>query len=115
MIAFQPTGTILGFTAATTAPTSVQIVNTNAQGTVQVMLTNTDSAVDAVIGWGSTDAIAKLNAGSVSAATAVQNKEFCYFLLHSTQVVVSVPQGSFFSGITGSSTAAIKVQAGLGN
>lgn len=115
MIAFIPTSTVFSFTGATTAPTSVQPLSTDGTNKMQFMLTNTDSTNDCVIGWGSTDAIAKVNAASPSAPTAAPNPTFCYYLLHSTQVVVTAPQGSYFTGITGSSTAIVKVQCGYGN
>lgn len=108
MIAFYPTGALLSFTSASSAPTSVQATTLVGQQAQQVCITNTDTANDAVIGWGATDAIAKLNA---AAGTTVYN---CYYVLHGQQVIVSVPQNSFFSGIAVASTAVIKVQAGVG-
>lgn len=110
MKAFLPQGPIESFTGATSAPTSVQPKGATI-GEVQeqqFVLTNTDGSNDCCVGWGKTDASAKLNA--VAGTSMMQ-----YWLLHGTQVVVTAPVGSFFSGITGSSTAVIKVQAGLGN
>ena len=107
----MPTGPLLSFTGANTAPTSVQAISKNNVVDQQVCLTNTDGANDCVIGWGASDANAKTNA-------AVANLSHnCYYLLHSTQVVVGIPSGSFITGITpgGGVTAVIKVQAGQGN
>ena len=73
------------------------------------MLTNIDGTNNCVVGWGATDAEAKLNA----TAPAYTNK--CYYILHSTQVVVTIPTGSYITGIAVASTAVIKVQAGYGN
>ena len=111
MNAFVPKGPLLSFTGANTAPTSVQVVSLDNIVDQQVCLTNTDTSNDCVVGWGASDAVAKLNA---AAGSTVCN---CYYLLHGTQVVVGAPSGSYFSGITpGSSvTAVVKVQAGTGN
>ena len=110
MIAFNPTGAILGFTGANTAPTSVQATSQNGVATQQYCLTNTDVANDCIVGWSSTDAGAKLQA-----VGGVGNTN-CYYLLARSQVVVTGPVGAFFSGITPGSavTAVIKVQAGYG-
>lgn len=110
MIAFKPTGPLLSFTGANTAPTSVQAITQNGVMDQQVCLTNTDVANDCVIGWGGSDTIAKL------AAVAASGYTNCYYLLARSQVIVTVPAGAYFSGITpGSSvTAVIKVQAGYG-
>ena len=109
MIAFTPTGPLLSFTSASSAPTSVQAISVDGVRDTQIMLTNIDSTNNCVVGWGSTDAEAKLNA----AAPVSTNK--CYYLLHSTQVVVTVPTDSYVTGIAVASTAVIKVQVGYGN
>lgn len=108
MSAFSPKGPLLNFTAATSAPTSVQAISLDGVQEQQVVLTNTSGSVDAVIGWGTSDAIAKLAA---AAGTSVVN---CYYLMHGTQVTLTVPAASYFSGITSASTAVIYVQAGSG-
>jgi hypothetical protein len=108
MFAFQPNGPIQSFTGATSAPTSVQAVTGNKTQNQQYVLTNTDSTNDCVIGWGQSDTEAKLNAAS---GTNVQN---CYYLLARSQVVVTAASGAYFSGITASSTAVVKVQPGYG-
>lgn len=108
MIAFYPTGALQSFTAATSAPTSVQAISIVGQQAQQVCITNTDATNDAVVGWDKTDTLAKSNA---AAGAAVYN---CCYVLRGTQIIVTVPQDSFFSGKTASSTAVIKVQAGIG-
>ncbi len=107
MIAFQPKGPVQSFTAATSAPTSVNVQPLTGLQSSQVMLTNVSSTIDAVIGWGTTDALAKLAA--VAGAGSQQ-----YYLLRGTQVVVSAT-GPFFTGISVSSTAVIEIQPGVGN
>ena len=108
MIAFDPSGPLLGFTSASTAPTSVQAISLDGTNSSQVCLTNADTTNDAVIGWGATDAQAKLNA---AAGASVVN---CFYLPHATQVVITTSPNAFFSGIAVASTAVIKVQAGYG-
>lgn len=108
MLAFEPQGPVLGFTADATAPTSVDATPITGLQSGQVMFTNTSSSVDAVIGWGTTDAIAKANAATPFAGCVQQ-----YYLLRGTQVVVSAT-GPHFTGIA-ASPCICKVQAGTGN
>jgi hypothetical protein len=108
MIAFQPKGALLSFTADATAPTSVQALSLASEQAQQFMLTNISASVDVVVGWGSSDVAAKLNA---AAGTTVQK---CYYLMHGTQVVITAGANSYFTGI-GASSAVVKVQAGIGN
>ena len=108
MNAFRPTGPLLSFTGANTVPTSVQAVSNNNTVDQQVCLTNVDAAHDCVVGWGASDAQAKLNA-------AVANlSQSCFYLLHNTQAIVGIPSGSYVTGITPGSgvTAVIEVQSG---
>jgi hypothetical protein len=107
MIAFQPKGPLLSFTADSTAPTSVQAVALGGEQAQQYVLTNTSSSVDVVVGFGPSDVAAKLNA---VAGTTVMN---CYYLVHGTQLVLTAGSGSYFTGISASS-AVVKVQAGIG-
>lgn len=111
MTAFHPSGPLLSFTGANSAPTSVQAISLDNTNNQQYCITNTDNSNDCVVGWGASDATAKLNA----AAGAGVSK--CYYLLARSQVVVTGPVNAYFSGITpGSSvTAVIKVQAGYGS
>ena len=110
MNAFRPNGPLLSFTGANAAPTSVQAIALDATVYQDMVVTNTDVANDCVIGWGETDAIAKLNAAAGASVTR------CYYLLARSQVVIRVSSGSYMSGITPGSgvTAVIKVQVGDG-
>jgi hypothetical protein len=108
MQAFQTSSVLQTFTGGTSAPTSVQVKTADGIQGGQVILTNTSSTIDVVVGWGSTDAIAKLNA-------VAGNSSNQYYLLRGTQVVVSAGNESYFTGITGTSTAIVYVQAGQGN
>lgn len=109
MIAFQPKGNLASFTGATSAPTAVRSLGAPAEPSQQYCLTNTSSTIDCTVGWGAAAAEAELNA---AAGASVVN---CYYLLRGTQVVVTGPRAAYFSGITGSSTAVVKVQVGIGN
>ena len=107
MRAFQPTGPLLTFTTAAAAPTSVQAVTLTNEQSQFYMLTNTSATIDNVIGWGQSDAQAKLNA----AAGATECN--CVYLLRNTQVIIAAAPGAYFSGISVSAANAITfVQAG---
>ena len=82
MNAFQPTGPLLGFTGANTAPTSVQAVANTGGVSQHVCLTNTDTTNDCVVGWAASDAQAKLNAAVANLSSS------CYYLIARTQVIV---------------------------
>ncbi len=111
MNAFRPIGPVMSFTGATSAPTSVQSVTKDGvQGAIQYVLTNTDGTNDCVVGWSTiSDADAKLK------AVVASGFPDCYYLLRGTQIVITAPAGAYFTGITASSTAVVKVQAGAGN
>jgi hypothetical protein len=108
MIAFQPKGNLASFTGATSAPTSVQSLGPDSGTAQQYVLTNTDTTNACVVGWGQSDTEAKLNAAA--AAGVVR----CYYLLANSQVVITSAPGAYFSGITSTSTAVVKVQVGIG-
>ncbi len=108
MTAFQPTGPLLSFTSASSAPSSVQIVTLDSAREGQCMVTNVDGTNDAVIGWGQSDTEAKLN------AAAGTNVNKCVYILRNSSRIISIPAGSYVSGIAVASTAVIKVQAGYG-
>lgn len=105
---WSPNGPLLNFTAATSAPTSVQLVTKTNVLSNDVKVDNTSGTVDAVIGWGEDDTTAKLNA---SAASNVTN---CALIQHGTIQVISIPCMSYVSGKTASGTAVIYVQTGIG-
>src|SRR5689334_8935858 len=105
MDAFQPLSKVYTFTADTSAPTSVQPVSAGNVRATQVLITNVSATVTVVVGWGSTDAIAKANA--VVGASAQQ-----FAIAPLSQLPISVAETQFFTGI-GASSAVIYVQAGL--
>lgn len=109
MIAFSPSGNLNTFTAATSAPTGVQSTGSTQVATQQYKLSNTDAAVDCVVGWGATSDEAKANALVATLSPK------CTWLMHGTVEVITASPGAYFSGVTGSSTAVVKVQAGYGN
>lgn len=107
MFPFMPMGNLASFTGATSAPTSVQSLGPTQIAAQVYHLNNIDAAVDCVVGWGPNDAAAKLNA--VAAAGVVN----CYYLKANTDAYIVAGSDAYFSGITGSSTAIVKVQAGV--
>ncbi len=106
MIAFTPLGPIVSFTGATTAPTSVQAVSLNNMNVQTYCIENISATIDCVVGWGADDTTAKANA---AAAATVSN---CFYMPFGKQRFIIGPPNAYFSGITASSTAVIKVQAG---
>ncbi len=108
MIAFHPKGPLLSFTGAVTAPTSVQAIGLTNEECQQYCVTNISTSIDCVLGWGQTDAEAKLNAAAGSGVSQ------CFYLPFGKQTVLTGPPNAYFTGITASSTAVIKVQAGKG-
>jgi hypothetical protein len=100
--AFQPLGPTVNFTGATSAPTAVQpnpsnVVNTNFR------FVNT-GAVTVFLGTGTTAALAGTAA---SVTTGIP-------LVAGSATVMSFPAGTFFTGITASSTAVVYVTQGQG-
>lgn len=105
MSIFTPQSAPLTFTAATTAPTSVQPIVASGVQNTQFRISSESSTVSCIIGWGATDAIAKVNATGVNPS--------CSVVIAYGVVDVCAPAGSFFTGITPATTALIYVQAGL--
>jgi hypothetical protein len=108
MIAFNPCGPLLSFTAAATPPTAVRAISLNNVQTQQYCLTNIDGAIDAIVGWGQSATEAQAN------ALAPAGTARCYYLMAREQAVITGPSDAFFSAGTASVTAVIKVQAGVG-
>ncbi len=109
MIAWTPQGPLLSLTAASSAPTSVRVTSQSQVTSMQVKFDNVSATIDAVMGWGQSDAEAKANAAA--AADCVK----CFYLLRGTVQVVTIPNGAYVTGISVSSTAVVKVQSGIGN
>jgi len=108
---FDSTGPIVTLTAAANAnaaaAAAVQVVGAdNVQSTV-ACVTNADATNDAIVGWGQTAAAAAVAAG---AGSGQQN---CFYLLHNTQVLLTIGVNQFFTAILVAGTPAIKVQAGI--
>lgn len=105
MQTFNPQSAPLTFTGATTAPTSVQPRVASGVQSTQFRISNESATISCLVGWGASDTIAKANAAGLNASCAV--------VVPFGVADVMAPVGSFFSGITPSSTAIIYVQAGL--
>jgi hypothetical protein len=106
MQTFVPQGPLLNFTAAITAPTSVQAVSIAGVACTDYVLSNLSATIGVVVGFGNSDTIAKANA---AAGASVSN---CVFLAPLAQINISAATNAYFSGISTSSTAVVYVQSG---
>jgi hypothetical protein len=104
--AFTKTGNTVVFTAAVTAPTPVQALSTTLGGN-QYRIINSGS-VTVFLGYGvaATDA--------TNSATVVTTTGPAYPLLAGTDEILSFVPNAYFTGITGSSTAAVYITPGDG-
>lgn len=107
--AFQVGGNTCTFTGASPAPTAVQCPSNSGVQSPQVVLTNVSSTVDVWVSWGQS-----ATAAAVNAAIPTGTTRFGYYLLRGTQVTVSAPPNSFFTGTTASSTAIVYITPGTG-
>lgn len=105
--AFSPTGLTVSFTAATTAPTSAQAVSSapTTRPARQYRVVNT-GAVTVLLGVGASDAAAKTAAASIAAGAVP--------ILPGAVEILGFPAGSFFSGVTSTSTSVVYVTPGEG-
>jgi hypothetical protein len=105
--AFSPTGLTVSFTAAVTAPTSAQAVSSapSTRPARQYRVVNT-GAVTVLLGVGVDDAAAKTAAASIAAGAVP--------LVPGAVEVLGFPAGSFFSGVTSTSTSVVYVTPGEG-
>ena len=105
--AFSPTGLTVSFTAATTAPTSAQAVSSapSMRPARQYRVVNT-GAVTVLLGVGVDDAAAKTAAASIAAGAVP--------ILPGAVEILGFPAGSFFSGVTSTSTSVVYVTPGEG-
>jgi hypothetical protein len=105
--AFSPTGLTVSFTAAVTAPTSAQAVSSapSTRPARQYRVVNT-GAVTVLLGVGVDDAAAKTAAASIAAGAVP--------LVPGAVEILGLPTGSFFSGVTSTSTSVVYVTPGEG-
>lgn len=105
--AFSPTGLTVSFTAATTAPTSAQAVSSapTTRPAYQYRIVNS-GAVVVLLGVGVDDAAAKTAAASLAAGAVP--------ILPGAVEVLGFPAGSYFSGVTSTSTSVVYVTPGEG-
>jgi hypothetical protein len=104
--AFTRTGNTVVFTASTAAPTPVQALSTTLGGN-QYRIINSGS-VTVFLGYGTASADAANNAVIVTSTGPA------YPLLAGTDEILSFVPNAYFTGITGSSTAAIYITPGDG-
>lgn len=108
MSAFQVLGKTGTFTAATSAPSAVQVQAGNGVRGEQFLLTNVGT-VTVFVGWGQTAAQAAANA-----VIPTSTQTCVYVLLPGTQVSITAAPEAFFTGITSASTAVVYVTPGYG-
>lgn len=105
--AFSPTGLTVSFTAASTAPTSAQAVSsapaTRPANRYRVVNAGTQVVL---LGVGATDAAAKTAAASIGAGAVP--------ILPGAVEILGFPAGSYFSGVTATSTSVVYVTPGEG-
>jgi hypothetical protein len=101
--AFSPTGPTVTVTAATSAPSGVQVPEVGTNAGYQFRIHNGGSVI-AYLGVGST-------AGAAQSAALVASG---IPIPAGVVEVLSFPVGSYFSAITGSSTAAVYLTPGKG-
>jgi len=104
--AFTRTGNTVVFTAATSAPTPVQALSTTLGGN-QYRIINSGS-VTVFLGYGAASSDAANN------AVVVTSTGPAYPLLPGTDEILSFVPNAYFTGITGSSTAAVYITPGDG-
>lgn len=105
--AFSPTGLTVSFTAATTAPTSAQAVSSapTTRPANRYRVVNAGTQV-VLLGVGVDDAAAKTAAASIGAGAVP--------ILPGAVEILGFPKGSFFSGVTATSTSVVYVTPGEG-
>jgi len=107
MIAFEVQGKTVTFTGDATAPAGVQALSNNDVRSPQKMLTNAGT-VAVFVGWGETSDAAKANA-----ILPTGTPRYGYYLLPSTQVVITAPPEAYFTGIS-ASAAIVYITPGKG-
>jgi hypothetical protein len=105
-LAFSPLGTTVSFTAASTAPTSVQATSTSGQRSAfQYRIVN-EGKETVLLGVGVDDAAAIAAAASLAAGAVP--------MVPGAVEVLGFPAGSHFTGKTASGTAVVYVTPGEG-
>ena len=106
--AFSPLGLTVTFTAATTAPTSVQAVSTapTTRPARAFRIVNTSTSTTVLLGVGATDAAAQAAAVSLAAGAIP--------LVPGAVEILGFPANSFFTGDTASGTAVVYITPGEG-
>lgn len=104
--AFSKTGNTVTFTAANTAPATVQATSTTLGGN-QYRILNAGQ-VTVFLGVGTTSAEA------TASATVVTTTANCIPLLAGTDEILTFQPNAYFTGITGSGTAAVYITPGDG-
>jgi hypothetical protein len=104
--AFTKTGNTVVFTAAVTAPTPVQALSTTLGGN-QYRIINS-GLVTVFLGYGT------VSGDATNSAVVVTSTGPAYPILAGTDEILTFVPNAYFTGITGSSTAAVYITPGDG-
>jgi hypothetical protein len=104
--AFTKTGNTVVFTAAVTAPTPVQALSTTLGGN-QYRIINS-GLVTVFLGYGT------ISGDATNSAVVVTSTGPAYPILAGTDEILTFVPNAYFTGITGSSTAAVYITPGDG-
>lgn len=106
--AFSPLGLTVTFTAATTAPASVQAISTapTTRPAREFRIVNASATTTVLLGVGATDVAAQAAAVSLAAGAIP--------LVPGAVEILGFPANSFFTGDTASGTAVVYITPGEG-
>jgi len=107
--AFTPTGNTFVLTAATSAPTPVQVV-TNGAASNQYRIINSSTTQGCFLSYSQTSAAAQSNC---VIPTGVASSTTIYILPNTDEIITFVP-AAYFTAITSASSAVLYITAGDG-
>jgi hypothetical protein len=107
--AFAPTGNTAVLTAATSAPTPVQ-VNTNGAFSNQYRIINSSSTQGCFLSYSSTSATASSNC----VIPTVGSSTTTIYILPNTDEIITFVPGAYFTAITAANTATLYIVPGDG-
>ena len=107
--AFVPTGNTFTITAATSAPTPVQVVSTTLGGN-QYRVINSSSTQGCFLSYAQTENEATTNCVVVTAG----NPQKVVYLLPSTDEIISFVPNAYFTAITSTGSCVLYIVAGDG-
>ena len=107
IMAFTPMGNTVTFTAASSAPTPVQVTS-NIIGATQYKIVIPAGSSTVFIGYGPTAAAA------TAGATAVTSTGNAFVMLAGTDQIITLNANQYFTGVTDTGTAKVYIISGDG-